>query len=115
MQPVVWLLLAIGSEVVATSALKASDGFTRLVPAVVVVVGYAASFYFLSLTLRDIPLGITYAVWSGIGTAAIAIIGVVFFRETLGGVTGLAVSVEAAGGAQQPTPSTIQVVTELSG
>ena len=57
MQPVVWLLLAIGSEVVATSALKASDGFTRLVPAVVVVVGYAASFYFLALTLRDIPLG----------------------------------------------------------
>jgi small multidrug resistance pump len=91
MQPVVWLLLAIGSEVVATSALKASDGFTRLVPAVVVVVGYAASFYFLSLTLRDIPLGVTYAVWSGIGTAAIAIIGVVFFRETLGwvGIAGI--------------------------
>jgi len=84
MQPVMWLLLAIGSEIVATSALKASDGFTRLVPVVIVVVGYAASFYFLALTLRDIPLGVTYAVWSGIGTAAIAVIGVVFFRETLG-------------------------------
>jgi small multidrug resistance pump len=87
--PVIWLLLAIGSEVVATSALKASDGFTRLVPGVVVVVGYAASFYFLALSLRAIPLGVVYAVWSGIGTAAIALIGVFFFRETLG-VAGIA-------------------------
>ena len=86
MQPVVWLLLAIGSEIIATSALKASDGFTRLLPAVVVVVGYAASFYFLALSLREIPLGVVYAVWSGIGTAAIALIGVVFFKETLGWV-----------------------------
>ena len=91
MHPVVWLLLAIGSEVVATSALKASDGFTRLAPAAVVVVGYAASFYFLSLSLREIPLGVVYAVWSGIGTAAIAMIGVFFFHETLGwaGVAGI--------------------------
>ena len=91
MHPVVWLLLAIGSEVVATSALKASDGFTRLGPAAVVVVGYAASFYFLSLSLREIPLGVVYAVWSGIGTAAIAMIGVFFFHETLGwaGVAGI--------------------------
>ena len=91
MQPVIWLLLAIGSEIVATSALKASDGFTRLVPGIVVVVGYAVSFYFLSLSLRDIPLGVVYAVWSGIGTAAIALIGVVFFQETLGwaGIAGI--------------------------
>ncbi|MGH2488103.1 MAG: DMT family transporter, partial [Candidatus Limnocylindria bacterium] len=59
-----WLLLAIGTEVVATSALKASEGFTRVLPSVVVVAGYAASFYFLSLSLRDIPLGVVYAVWS---------------------------------------------------
>jgi len=84
--PVIWLLLAIGTEVVATSALKASDGFSRLIPSVVVVAGYAASFYFLSLSLREIPLGVVYAVWSGIGTAAIALIGVVFFQETLGWV-----------------------------
>jgi small multidrug resistance pump len=91
MSPVAWLLLAIASEVVATSALKASDGFSRLIPAIVVVIGYAASFYFLSLSLRDIPLGVVYAVWSGIGTAAIAVIGVVFFRETLGwvGIAGI--------------------------
>ena len=86
MPPVIWLLLAIGTEVVATSALKASDGFSRLIPSVVVVAGYAASFYFLSLSLREIPLGVVYAVWSGIGTAAIALIGVVFFQETLGWV-----------------------------
>lgn len=91
MPPVIWLLLAIGSEVIATSALKASDGFTRLFPAAIVVVGYSASFYFLSLSLRAIPLGVVYAVWSGIGTAAIALIGVVFFRETLGwvGIAGI--------------------------
>jgi small multidrug resistance pump len=89
--PAIWLLLAIGSEVVATSALKASDGFSRLAPAAVVAIGYAASFYFLSLSLREIPLGVVYAIWSGIGTAAIAIIGVVFFRETLGwvGIAGI--------------------------
>ena len=86
MPPVIWLLLAIGTEVVATSALKASDGFSRLMPSIVVVAGYATSFYFLSLSLRDIPLGVVYAVWSGIGTAAIALIGIVFFHETLGWV-----------------------------
>ncbi|MGH2463318.1 MAG: DMT family transporter [Candidatus Limnocylindria bacterium] len=91
MPPAIWLLLAIGTEVVATSALKASDGFTRLAPSVIVIAGYGASFYFLSLSLRDIPLGVVYAVWSGIGTAAIALIGVVFFRETLGwvGIAGI--------------------------
>jgi small multidrug resistance pump len=89
--PVIWLLLAIGTEVVATSALKASDGFSRLVPSIVVVAGYAASFYFLSLSLREIPLGVVYAVWSGIGTAAIALIGILFFQETLGwvGIAGI--------------------------
>jgi len=80
---------------VATSALKASDGSSRLVPSMVVVTGYAASFYFLSLSLREIPLGVVYAVWSGIGTAAIALIGVVFFQETLGwvGIGGIVLGV----------------------
>lgn len=95
MHPVVWMMVAIGSEVIATSALKASDGFSRLIPSVVVVIGYAASFYCLSIALRTIPLGIVYAVWSGVGTAVIALIGVVFFRETLGlaGVGGIALIV----------------------
>jgi small multidrug resistance pump len=82
--PVIWLLLAIGTEVVATSALKASDGFSRLMPSTVVVAGYAASFCFLSLSLARYRWAPVYAVWSGIGTAAIALIGVVFFQETLG-------------------------------
>ena len=67
------LLLAIVAEVVATSALKASDGFTRLWPAVIVVVGYSVSFYCLSLVLKTIPVGITYAVWSGLGIVLITL------------------------------------------
>jgi len=60
----IYLAIAIISEVLATSALKASNGFTRLYPSVVVVVGYGLAFYFLSLTLRTIPVGIAYAVWN---------------------------------------------------
>lgn len=64
-----WLFLAIAicGEVIATSALKSSQGFTKLVPSIVVMVGYAVAFYFLSLVLRTIPVGIAYAVWSGLG------------------------------------------------
>jgi small multidrug resistance pump len=86
MHPIAWLALAIGSEVVATTALKLSDGFTRLGWGAVVVVGYGISFYALSVTLRSIPLGVVYAVWSGIGTAAIVLIGYVLFREVLDAV-----------------------------
>lgn len=68
-----FLALAIAAEVTATSALKASDGFSRLYPSMVVVLGYGAAFYFLSLTLRSIPVGVAYAVWAGLGTALIAI------------------------------------------
>lgn len=64
MHPALWLALAITSEIVATTSLKLSDGFTRLVPSVVVVVGYAISFYALSVSLRSIPLGAVYAIWS---------------------------------------------------
>ena len=78
-----WLLLALAifTEVVGTVALKESDGFTRLVPALLVVVGYGLSFVFLALTLRHIPLGVTYAIWAGAGTAAIALIGIVALGE----------------------------------
>ena len=75
MHPAAWLALAIGSEIVATVSLKLSDGFTKPAPSVVVVAGYALSFYALSITLRTIPLGIVYAIWSGVGTAAIVVIG----------------------------------------
>ena len=83
MHPVAWLALAIGSEIVATTALKLSDGFTRLGWGGVVVVGYGISFYAMAIALRSIPLGIVYAVWSGVGTAAIVLIGFVLFREVL--------------------------------
>lgn len=80
-----WLLLAVAivAEVIATSALKASDGFTRLLPSVVVVAGYGLSFYLLALTLRTIPVGVVYAVWSGVGIALISLIGWVVFKQRL--------------------------------
>jgi small multidrug resistance pump len=79
----VYLGIAILSEVIATSALKASDGFTRIVPLTVLAVGYAVSFYFLSLTLRDIPVGIAYAIWSGVGILLIALIGWLRYGQSL--------------------------------
>ncbi|OQW89999.1 MAG: QacE family quaternary ammonium compound efflux SMR transporter [Rhodoferax ferrireducens] len=79
----VYLGIAIVAEVIATSALKASDGFTRLVPSVVVVVGYVVSFYCLSLTLRSIPVGIVYAIWSGVGIVLISLVGWLVFDQAL--------------------------------
>jgi small multidrug resistance pump len=78
-----WLYLgiAIGTEVVGTVAFRYVEGFTRPLPSTVVVVGYALSFYFFSLSLRGISLGVTYAVWAGAGTAAIAVIGMVALDE----------------------------------
>jgi small multidrug resistance pump len=79
----VYLTIAILCEVIATSALKASEGFARPAPSVLVVVGYAAAFYCLSLTLRTIPVGVAYAIWSGAGIALISIIGALFFKQSL--------------------------------
>lgn len=67
-----WLAIAIISEVIGTSALKPSAGFTRLLPSLVVIVGYGSSFYCLSLALERIPVGIAYAVWSGVGVVLVA-------------------------------------------
>lgn len=71
-----WLLLGIAvlGETIATSALKSSEGFTRTIPSVIVVAGYTVAFYFLSLTLRTLPVGIAYAVWSGVGIVLISAI-----------------------------------------
>ena len=79
----IYLAIAILTEVVATSALKFSAGFTRLWPSVIVIVGYATAFYCLSLTLRTLPVGIAYAVWSGVGLALIAVIGWLVLRQPL--------------------------------
>ena len=79
----IYLILAIISEVIATSSLKSTEGFTKLWPSLIVLLGYSAAFYFLSLTLDTIPIGIVYAIWSGVGIAAIAIVSVIFFDQKL--------------------------------
>ena len=76
------LTLAIACEVIATLALKASEGFSRPLPAVIVVAGYAISFWLLALVLKHLSVGTTYAVWSAAGTAAIAMIGILAYGET---------------------------------
>jgi len=80
-----WLYLAIAivSEVIATSALKATDGFTRWSPILLVIVGYMLAFYLLSLSLRSIDLGVAYAIWSGVGVALIVLVGWVIYRQPL--------------------------------
>lgn len=79
----IYLFVAIVSEVIGTSALRASEGFTRPWPSVLVVAGYGMAFYCLSLTLRTIPMGIAYAVWSGIGVVLISIAGWFFYGQKL--------------------------------
>ncbi len=77
----VYLIIAIVTEVIATSALKASDSFTRLWPSLIVVVGYLFSFYFLSLTLKFFPVGVTYAIWSGVGIIFISIVAFLMYNQ----------------------------------
>lgn len=78
-----YLFIAIVAEVIATSALKSSEGFTRLIPSTVVVLGYGAAFYFLSLVLKTVPVGIAYAVWSGLGIVLVAAIAWVIHGQKL--------------------------------
>lgn len=77
----VYLVLAIIAEVIATSALKASMGFTRPLPSLLVVGGYGVAFYLLSLVLRSLPVGVTYAIWAGLGIVLVTLVGVVVFGE----------------------------------
>ncbi len=86
------LSLAIIAEVVATTALKSSEEFSRLWPSVIVVAGYATAFYFLSTTLKHLPVGVAYAVWAGAGTVLITLVGIWLYRQTLdlAGVIGIA-------------------------
>nr|WP_084862119.1 SMR family transporter [Salibaculum halophilum] len=78
-----YLMLAVAAETIGTSALQASQQFTRVGPSVLVVVAYAISFYMLSLTLKYMPVGIMYAMWSGLGIIFIALIGWLVFRQSL--------------------------------
>ena len=86
-----YLGIAILSEVMATASLKSTEGFTKIGPSVLVLISYSAAFYFLSLTLEDIPIGVAYAVWSGVGVATITIISVVYMDQKidLAGVLGI--------------------------
>ena len=95
-----WLFLSIAiiSEVIATSALKSSNGFTQLWPSLVVVAGYAAAFFFLSLTLRTIPVGVAYAIWwSGTGIVLVTLIAWLAFGQTLDGFAMLGLALIVAG------------------
>jgi small multidrug resistance pump len=79
----IYLAIAIVAEVIATSALKASHEFTRVVPTIIVVTGYLTAFYFLTLSLRVIPVGIAYAIWAGLGIVLIAIISWILYGQKL--------------------------------
>lgn len=85
MKPWLFLAAAIVSEVIATSALKSTYGFTRLLPSIVVVVGYGASFYLLSVSLKSIPVGIAYSVWAGIGIALVTLIAWLVYGQKIDG------------------------------
>lgn len=76
-----WLTIAIFAEVIATSALRASEGFSRLIPSAIVVAGYAVAFYGLSLTLKSMPIAIVYAIWSGAGIVLITIVAIALYRQ----------------------------------
>jgi small multidrug resistance pump len=94
-----WFLLAgaIGSEVVATTALKASDGLSRLLPSAVVVVGYVASFGLLAIVLRELPVGTVYAVWSAVGTVGVALLGIALFGEAMNPAKALGIALVVGG------------------
>lgn len=95
MNPYVLLGGAIALEVVATTAMKSSDGFTKLVPSVICAIGYCISFYLLSQTLKTVPTGIAYAIWSGVGIVLISVIAWLFHGQKLdsGAMLGMAMIV----------------------
>lgn len=112
-----WLLLAaaIVAEIIATTLLKVSAGFTKPLPSIGTVFGYALSFYLLSLVLKYVPLSMAYAIWAAAGTIAIAVVGVVFFSERLTAVQLAGILMTAAGvaminlgaGSIEPAPTEV--------
>lgn len=91
------LVLAIAAEVAGTAGLKASEGFGRLVPSGLAVLGYALAFYFLAQSLKYIPLGIAYAIWSGLGTVGSVLLGLLIWKEVLGPVHVLGIALIVVG------------------
>ncbi len=78
-----YLAIAIGAEVLATSALKATQGFTQWRPSVLAIVGYGCAFFFLSLTLRSIPVGVAYAIWSGVGVVLVSVTSWLLYQQVI--------------------------------
>lgn len=76
-----YLFLAIVAEVVATTALKSTEGFTKIIPSLVVIIGYSLSFYLLSIVLQHLPLGVTYAIWAGLGIVMVALAGLFIYGQ----------------------------------
>ena len=81
MKNFIFLFVAIVCEVIATSSLKASDQFTKLIPSILTIIGYIAAFYFLSLTLKTIPVGIAYAIWSGVGIVLVTLVAAILYKQ----------------------------------
>ncbi|PWR74545.1 DMT family transporter [Methanospirillum stamsii] len=79
----IYLLISIIAETIGTLALKSSDGFTRIIPTIVVIIGYVIAFFCFSLTLREIPVGLAYAIWAGAGIIMTTILGFFIFKQTL--------------------------------
>ena len=92
-----YLSIAIVAEVVATSALKSADGFTRWLPSLIVLIGYGLAFYFLSLTLRSIPVGVAYAIWSGVGVVLVSLLGWLLYGQHLDGPAVIGMGLIVAG------------------
>ena len=105
----VYLILAIVAEVIATSALNASAGFTRPLPSLLVVGGYGVAFYLLSLVLRTLPVGITYAIWAGLGIVLVTLVGIIVFGEKPDLPAVLGISLIVAG------VVTLQVFSKMNG
>lgn len=97
MNPYVFLAGAIVLEVVATSFLKASDGMSKIVPTVGALVTYSICFYLLSITMKSMPTGIAYAIWSGVGIALISLVGLVVFKQSLDTAAVAGISLICAG------------------
>ena len=93
----IYLIIAIITEVIATSALKESEGFTKAIPSLIVIIGYSMTFYFMSLTLREMSVGITYAIWSGMGILLITLIGYFRYNQMLDAPAVLGMSLIALG------------------
>ncbi|MFN8435282.1 MAG: multidrug efflux SMR transporter [Anaerolineales bacterium] len=97
MKTFIILFFAILSEVIATSSLKFSEGFTKPIPSVIVAVGYGLSFYLLSIALKSMPIGVAYAIWSGVGLILTVIAGIILWKETLDWVRVLGIVLILAG------------------